>query len=218
VPRGIDPGFAYNPGKAWLDPFSPPPLTGYDAVLKERNAPWPTGFTPPAAPNPTRYPASALVSPQTPPVQAVSGFLGHFGATLDKGAAFTDKAGSAVAITKGLFVKGNNKQGNNYKWLSNPKKIVRMVYINILAETLKDPDEIWWEWVQSRDNPDKWLLRRRYLKAFEIAGEAQYGIGAFEWEKYGWRGATAFMASHASEAAREAYFNRQRTGRLIYKK
>ncbi|MDR1367759.1 MAG: phage head morphogenesis protein, partial [Candidatus Accumulibacter sp.] len=44
VPKGIDPGFAYNPGKAWLVPFSPTPLTGYDEVLEQRTAPWPTGF------------------------------------------------------------------------------------------------------------------------------------------------------------------------------
>jgi uncharacterized protein with gpF-like domain len=43
VPKGIDPGFAYNPGKAWLEPQTVPPLQGYDAVLKERKTAWPTG-------------------------------------------------------------------------------------------------------------------------------------------------------------------------------
>jgi hypothetical protein len=218
VPKGIDPGFAYNPGKAWLDPFSPPPLTGYDAVLKERNSPWPTGFTPPAAPNPTYFPASVLVSPTTPPVQAVSGYLGHFGATLDKGAVFVDKAGSPVAITQALFVAGRNKQSNNFKWLATPQKVDRLRYINIMAETLKDPDEIWWAWERSRDNPDRWLLRRRYLKAFEIAGQKEYGYAVFEWEKHGWRGSTTFMGNAATEAERLAYFNSQRVGRLVYKK
>ena len=28
VPKGIDPGFAYNPGKAWLEPHTVPPLQG----------------------------------------------------------------------------------------------------------------------------------------------------------------------------------------------
>ncbi|MDR1162718.1 MAG: hypothetical protein LBM17_02625 [Candidatus Accumulibacter sp.] len=218
VPKGIDPGFAYNPGKAWLEPHTVPPLDGYEAVLKERGATWPTGFTPPPAPMPTQYPASVLLPATTPPVVAVESFLGHFNASLAKGSVFTDVAGSSLAITHALFVKGKNKQGTNFKWLSNPAKLDRLRYVNVLAETLKIPDEIWWAWEQSRDNPDKWLLRRRYLKAFEIAGSNQYGIGVFEWEKYGWRGATTFLPSDADEVVRLEYFNKQRTGRLVYRK
>jgi SPP1 gp7 family putative phage head morphogenesis protein len=214
TPKGIDPGFATNPGKAYLEPHTVPPLTGYDAVLQERKAAWPTGFTPPPAPAPTKVPASALLPANTPPEQAVSDFLGVFGASMDQGATFTDAAGSTLAITKALFQDGSGQ----FKWLANPGKATRIPYTKLLASTLATPDEIWWAWEASRDAPGQWLLKRRYLKAFEVEGAGEYGIAAFEWGKTGWLGSTAFVPDHASPDKRQAYFNRQRVGRLVWEK
>jgi hypothetical protein len=218
TPKGIDPGFAYSPGKAWLEPHTVPPLTGYDAVLQERGAAWPTGFTPPPPPVPTKIPASAILPANTPPEQAVSDFLEVFGATMDRGAVFTDAAGSPLAITKALFIRGEDKTGGGFKWLSSSRKQDRLPYLNLLAMTLIEPDEIWWAWEKSRAHPGKWLLRRRYLRAFEIEGSDQYGVAVFGWGKDGWGGGTAFAPEPADARRRGNYFANQRSGRLLYKK
>jgi hypothetical protein len=214
VPKGIDPGFAYNPGKAWLEPQTVPPLTGYDAVLKERGTPWPTGFKVPSLPVPTKIPASAILPAGTAPEVAVMDFLDVFGATLDQGAAFTDAAGSTLAITKALFVKGGDKSSDQFKWLADPAKVDRLQYINLLAMTVIEPDEIWWAWDKDASTAGNWRLRRRYLRAFEVDGDDKFGISAFEWSKAGWTGSTAFVVNEK----KAAYFDKQRRGRLLYKK
>ncbi len=214
TPQGIDPGFAHNPGNAWLEPHTVPPLTGYDAVLKERNAAWPTGFTPPAAPKPTAVPKSAILPPNTPPETAVKDFLDVFGATPSQGVAFTDVSGVTLAVTKALFTDGQGQ----YKWLAAPGKTERLEFIHLLAMTLIEPDEIWWNWEQDRAENGRWRLKRRYLRAFEVAGTGEYGIVAFEWGRTGWSGSTAFMASPSNDKARLKYFNKQRVGRLMYQK
>lgn len=214
VPKGIDPGFAYCPGKAWLEPHTVPPLQGYDAVLKIRNKPWPTSFKPPALPKPTNIPADVILPAGTAPEVAVTDFLDVFGASMEQGAAFTDAAGSTLAITKALFQDGSGE----FKWLAKPDKAVRLEYVNLLAMTLIEPDEIWWVWVQDGVDKGRWRLKRRYLRAFEIEGTNEYGVAVFEWGRTGWTGATTFMGTQKTETAREVYFDKQRNGRLVYKK
>lgn len=221
VPKGISPGFAYNPGKAYLEPLTVPPLRGYDAVLKERGAAWPTGFEIPKLPTPTVIDKAAILPKGTPPEQAVTDFLDVFGADMQIGAAFTDSAGSTLAITKALFTDGSGE----FKWLAKDKAD-RLEYINLMAMTLIEPDEIWWMWekdvANSKENPEalaKWRLKRRYLKAFEIDGESKFVIGVFEWNKTGWSGSTIFTTRDTdSEAKQLKYFDAQRRGKLVYKK
>lgn len=214
TPQGIDPGFGYNPGKAYLEPLTVPPLTGYDAVLKERGAEWPTGFKVPKLPTPTKIDGAAILPVDTPPELAVTDFLDVFGASLTEGAAFTDAAGSTLAITKALFQDGKGE----FKWLSSQKKANRLQYINLLAMALIEPDEIWWAWVKDHHEKGRWRLKRRYLRAFEIDGTNEYAVSVFEWGRTGWTGSTAFMTTQPTEALQEAYFNKQRNGRLVFKK
>lgn len=214
VPKGIDPGFAYNPGKAWLEPHTVPPLQGYDAVLKERGKPWPTSFTPPPRPNPTKIPADVILPAHTAPEVAAADFLDIFGASMEQGVAFTDASGVAVAITKALFQDG----AGEFKWLAKPDKADRLRYVNLLAMTLIEPDEIWWAWVQDSKEKGRWRLKRRYLKAFDVEGTGEFAVCVFEWGRTGWTGSTTFMASQKNEALREAYFDKQRDGKLVYKK
>lgn len=225
TPKGIDPGFAYNPGRAYLEPHTVPPLTGYDAVLKERGTPWPTNIDRPALPAPTRVPGSVRLPPDTPPAQAVNDFLDVFGATPEQGAVFIDAAETPLVVSKALFVSGQDKGGDNFKWLSAPDKAKRLENINLLAMTLAQPDEIWWAWealhswsAANPDAPKKWILKRRYLRSFEIEGTQEYGIAIFEWGEKGWSGSTTFTASNSKDAARLAYFEKQRVGRLVFKK
>lgn len=222
TPQGIDPGFGYNPGKAYLEPHSIPPLTGYDAVLKARGTPWPTSFNPPPLPVPTKVPAAAILPADTKAEQAVTDFLDVFGADMQQGSVFTDVSGSSLAITKALFADGKG----DFKWLEKADKAERLQYINLLAMTLIEPDEVWWVWdidgASSKENPDapkKWRLKRRYLRAFEIDGEDKFAIVAFEWGKNGWSGSTAFTTRDKdSEAKQLKYFDAQRRGRLVFKK
>lgn len=221
TPVGCDPGFGYNPGKAWLEPHTVPPLQGYDAVLKVRDKPWPTTLVLPPLPTPTRVASSILLPDDIDPTVAAEDFLNAFGADLDTGVVFEDAAHVPVAITKKLFEDGNGE----FKWLAKPEKAKRLQSVNLLAMTIIEPDEIWWAWEQdyahARENADaplRWRLKRRYLRAFELDGSAQFGVAAFEWSSLGWTGATAFTATQTKPADRLAYFTKQRVGRMIYKK
>lgn len=216
TPKGIGPGFAYNPGKAWLEPHTVRPLEGYDDVLKERGYVWPTNKPKPAMPALTQISPNVLqpINSNADAEQAVDDFLDVFGATQQAPAVFTDVTGVTLAVSVALFQNG---QGT-FKWLTEPTKRGRLAYINLLAMTLAAPDEVWWAWEASRDKPGKWLLRRRYLKGFEVAGSKEFGLGIFEWGGDGWSGATVFMPDRKTESAREGYFDKQRAGRLVYKK
>ena len=89
---------------------------------------------------------------------------------------------------------------------------------NLLAMTLIEPDEIWWAWVQDAQDKGSWRLKRRYLKSFDVDGTGEFAVGVFEWGTSGWAGSTTFIASQKNEVQREAYFDKQRNGRLVYKK
>lgn len=221
VPKGIDPGFAYNPGKAYLEPLTVPPLTAHGDVLTLRKKPWPTDFKAPE-PSPAKTVSANIRMPKgTDPLVGVEEFLGIFGATLDEGAAFTDAVGMTIAVTKSLFENGKGE----FKWLADPDKADRFENINLLAMTLLEPDEIWSNWEEdrefSRDNPNqpkRWRLKRRYLRAFEIEETGEYGIVAFEWGRTGWIGSTAFTPDRPNPEKRKAYFDKQRIGKLLFKR
>jgi hypothetical protein len=224
TPQGIDPGFAYNPGKAYLEPWTVPPFDGHQAVLRERNIPFAANAAPPL-PSPTHVTPDIARIEVKAPEEAVEQFLGHFGATLKEAKVFKDVAGNRLVIGRSLFVKGDDKLDGDFKWLASPEKLARLASINLLAMTIIDPDEIWEAWEEDRkwtaERPDagkNWRLKRRYLKAFEVDGTGEYGIAAFEWGRDGWAGATAFMAQMSKDKDRLKYYNKQRVGRLIYKK
>lgn len=221
TPVGIDPGFAYNPGKAYLEPHTVPPLDGYERVFNKRKVPLPAGVERPAVLAPTKLPASAILPPTNSPTERVNEYLGLFGASIDKGAVFIDVTETPLVISKALFIKGGDKTTDQFKWLDDPKKTDRLDNINLLAMTLIEPDEVWWVWVRDFTSNGKqdggWRLRRRYLKSFEIDGIKKYGMAVFEWGANGWIGATTFTPEDGTET-RESYFDKQRMGRLVYQR
>jgi len=210
----IDPGFAYNPGKAWLEPYTVPPLTGYDAVLAKRGATLPAGGTPPL-PTPTTIKPTVLLPASTPPAAAVEEFLSIFDADMKTGAVFRDVVDQPIAITKRLFVdEAGSLVGVD---------AAKVESMNLLAMALIEPDEIWWHWEQDNspaalpDVKGRWRLKRRYLRLFEIEGQAKAAVTAFEFTRTkGWYGETAFVQPVVSDM--EAELDSLRVGKLVYSK
>jgi hypothetical protein len=132
---------------------------------------------------------------------------------VDQGVVFTDVTGAPLAIDAALFQDG----AGNWKADKNG----RGPFMRLLAETVQTPDEIWLRWEESRDRPGQWLLKRRYVRGFEVAGDdgPQYGLSVFEYGKDGWTGSTTMIAQpERSAEARRRYIERQRDGFLLYQK
>jgi hypothetical protein len=214
TPKGIDPGFAYNPGKAYLEPHTIRPLQGYESVLTHRSGDRPTGVARLPLPTPKRVPPSALNPKNMDPSEAVSRFLDVFGASLDQGSVFEDVTSTRLVVSKSLFIVGADKEGGPFKWMTAPGKADRIEQMNLLAYTLAEPDEVWWHWVKDWSADGKkegrWRLRRRYIKLFEIDGQQQAGLAVFEWGEKGWSGTTTFMPNTLD------YLEKMRVGELIH--
>ena len=218
TPKGIDPGFAYNPGQAYLEPHTVPPLQGYESVLKDRqgSADVRPAFERPALPAPKKVPSVLLNPPGMDPAQAVEQYLQVFGASLDKGAVFEDVTGAPVVVSRALFTAGADKQNGPFKWLARPGKDARVEDLNLLAYTLAEPDEVWWHWAPDW-SPDgrkegRWRLKRRYIKLFNVDGKDQTGLAIFEWGQNGWTGSTTFTPNTMG------YLDKVRLGKMVYQK
>lgn len=212
TPKGVDPSFAYNVGKAWLEPLTVPRLTGYDAVLAQRPArAFSAGAIVPPLPKPTLIKPNVLLPASTDAAAAVESFLNVFGVDLEQGAVFEDAAGVPVAVTKRLFADEMGSFAG--------VETAQIETMNLLAMTLVEPDEIWHHW-EADNNPDvlpdvqqRWRLKRRYLKVFSIEGTQTLGVSAFEWSHKGWVSSTAFMSEGAAEN-----IDSLRMGSLVYEK
>lgn len=218
TPQGIDPGFGYNPGKAYEDNFSPHP-TGYEASYA-KNLDKKGNYI--RLPNnesvlpPTQTDTDWLNDRRISGEAGVISFLDIFGADLTTSKVIIDKADTPLTISKALFIKGDDKESNQFKWLEDPDKLQRIEYLNLLAMAIADPDEIWWQWERDRGEKGKWRLFRRYLKSYQIDGVTKYAVSSFRWNyKMGWEGATTFIADTKDPAE---YFAKQRLGRLVYKR
>lgn len=203
-----DRGWDYNPGAAGLEPFVPPPLGG----LPRSFAP---GVQLPDLPPPARVPAGRLLPAGLPPEDYARAFLAEFGAEPGRPVLFKDAKDGALVVDEALF---KDAAGS---WKADRDN--RGPYMRLLAAAVKEPDEIWLRWEASRDKPGHWLLKRRYLKSFEVDDgtgvDRQYGLSVFESGEDGWTGSTAMMAKpDRSDAARRRYIEQQRDGFLLYRK
>lgn len=196
VPEGIDPGFAYNVGKAHMRSVTPPPLDGplgTPAVAPPAHMPMPAS---------RRATAADLLPLGKPDEFYVDRFLEAFGATRDKPALFRDALDEPVMVGADLF---RTRDGH---W--KVKKRGREKHLLLLASAIRDPDEIWWLWQIMPDGNAG--LRRRYLKRVEIDGETKPLLASFEIGRDGWEGVTAFPPDEA------AYLDKQRRGTLAFRR
>ena len=164
---------------------------------------------------PTRVSVGRLLADSLPPETYARAFLAEFGADVGKPVVFDDVKGEPLVISEHLFQDG---AGN---WKAD--KDGRGPYMPLLADAAKYPDEIWLRWEESRDNPGAWLLKRRYIKTFEISGDGesniQYGLTVFEIGKDGWSGSSAMVANaERGIESRRRYIEKQRAGFLLYTK
>lgn len=221
VPKGVDPGFAYNPGKAWLEPHTVPLLPEHLAKLAPKNWAWPNGYKPPPSP-PSHVFKGQLPSPDQSETKAVSDFLRAFDATLTRSNTYTDVTKSPLVMGASMFIQGkmpyDETLGDEQFKMAMGGKQGRKVYMPLLVDAIKDPDEIWESWEKVEKNPKfegEQFMVRHYLKSFVIVdkdGKERYLMAVFRKSSRGWDGITTF---HGRD---EKYFERKRRGFLVYKK
>lgn len=195
VPRGIDPGFAYNPGEDYFHALKPPPLTG--PILRPMpNARGEHGPLTPL-PQPREVPEAALLPRDMTNEQAADAFVESFNDVADDVAGvrlFTDKLGEPLVIDRSFFMRNEE-----WKLTSDRRETV-----NLLAMTLQDPDEIWWVWENVGDNAApggrRWRLTRRYVARFEVGGKTRTALAVMQVGKEGWQGVTGFTAKELNYA------------------
>ncbi len=184
VPKGIDPGFEYAPGKARLKGAMPPerPLmakgSAGSAGLPNRGA----LSELPAA----RKLAKQLMLPaDLTDAQYSRKYLNALGIAGEEGI-FKDVVGENIVVGNKLFQTPDGK--------TKIKKRGREQYLLVLAEALKSPDEIWarLEWIGALGVA---VIRRRYVARFIIEGEPEPMLAVFERGQDGWQGITTFQST-----------------------
>jgi hypothetical protein len=195
VPVGIDPGWDTNPAKARLSAFVPP----------ERDEPPPTSFPPgtrpPPLPPPRAVPATRLLESGAAPEVYARRFLAEFGADVGREAVHVDQVGQALVIGDKLFKTAAGR------WKSTKRGRERMMLL--LADTVKEPDEIWWSWIKVGND---WQLYRQYIARWQVAGQPRPGFAMFQWGQSGWSGVTTFGPDQ------EQYLAKHRRGRLAWRR
>lgn len=208
VPKGIDPGFEYAPGQSRLANHVP--------QLRTRELlPAPSAAAAPPVGLPNRQPTGPLPSPRVIPAkrllpakvsasQAMTQFLGEFGATDAAPAVFRDVTGDALVIGREMF----NGAKTGAIALAQQLKARELP---LLAEAIKTPDEIW---VRLEWEPDqgKAVLRRRYLAHIQVKGKTDPAVAVFDQGADGWTGVTEFVDDS------EQYLEALRLGVLLYRR
>ncbi|MGU9837674.1 PBECR2 nuclease fold domain-containing protein [Pseudomonas sp. LF195] len=208
VPKGIDPGFEYSPGQSRLA-NSVPQLRTRDLVPAPSAAPAPGQGLPNRQPSgplpqPRPVPAKRLLPAKVPAANAVTQFLGEFGATDAAPAVFRDVTGDALVIGREMF------SGAKTGAIALPQQIKARELL-FLAEAIKTPDEIWarLEW---QPDQGKAVLRRRFLAHVQVKGKAEPAVAVFDQGADGWTGVTGFSDDS------EQYLEALRLGVLLYRR
>jgi hypothetical protein len=189
VPKGIDPGFEYAPGRSRIEALTPPPLPGGD--LLPPVGPARAGTLPPLAP---RQASPGRLLPDNLPDQAYADrFLGEFLAPGERHAFYEDVTGELLLISDALLRERSGQLKVN--------KRGRGKYLLLYADTIKRPQEIWQDWAEFGDRT---VLRRRYVAYWQVAGQDVPALTVFETGPHGWVGVTAHSAEDAAALDRRA--------------
>jgi hypothetical protein len=200
VPKGIDPGWQHNHGEGWLRGVVPQELREDLRPLAEAAASQVPAALPPLPPPRAMDPARLLPEGLTAE-QYEDAFLAEFGATRDRAAIIRDVIGTRLVISRDLFAVGQAG--------SKANKQKRGPWMRLLADALRDPDEVWADWV-TLDRGDV-VLRRRYIRRSTIPGRKTSPLTVFTWTAKGWFGRTTFPATENNAEG-------NRTGVLLYRR
>ena len=208
-PQGVDQGFDYQPGDLWQRGFVPSLVD----TLAARSA-----FTVDAAQPVVDLMASAkpFRSKALPENKSdtfyVKQFLKAFGLKMGEATRFTDKAGGSLVVSQELFT---NAQGN----LKSLKRGHGVSALR-LAETIKDPDEIWIG-VADRAIPanqgggTERVLDRKFIRTDPETGL----LVIFDLFKDAWTGTTAFQPRKKRSVRTDVnQINKRRSGVLVFKR
>lgn len=141
IEEGIDPGFAYNPGKAYLEPVTPRPA----AQIRPLPA-GPSGDRPSLIPRP----GPALLAPDVDAEEAQAAFLGGFGVSPTGSRIVQDVAGEDFVASPALFPSKADP----------PFSVDQLRGLPLVGQAIRDPDEIWWIWRQSKAGGPHQMMRR----------------------------------------------------------
>lgn len=182
VPKGIDPGFEYTPGRSRLESQVPPPRDGGTGSAGGPGVPNTEPLAPLPAPRP--FSTAQLLPAGLSEAEYAEAFLGAFGATLETPAVWRDVVGEALVIGRALFTTARTGA-------LKADKYGRGQFMPLLVQTLQSPDEVWvrLEWNMARKEA---MVRRRYIARFQVEGEEKPGLAVFEWGPDGWDGVTTF--------------------------
>lgn len=210
VPKGIDPGFEYAPGRSRLSD-AVPPMRAHDPLPELARKPasahgagLPNRRPGDLLPTPRSVPASQLLPSGLTDDAYVDRFLSEFGAKQNAPALFKDVTGDAVVIGRDMFTVKRTGQ-------LKVQKRGREQTLLLVAQALREPDEVWvrLEWMYAQQ---KAVVRRRYLARFEVEGKAAPALAVFEVGDDGWDGVTGFVADS------EDYLDELRLGVRLYRR
>ncbi len=213
VPVGIDPGFDYNVGQARLANFVPPsiPERQRQAVQGARR---PRALPKPLPPR--DLPADVRLRPDLGGADAGAVF-DAFSKALGtaEGGVFTDRAQVPLVVGRRLFER-HNAAGVA---LGDKAGLAgRAEFAEILAATLRDPDEIWHS-LQLREDGSS-VLVRNFISAWNTEGGREWFVASFHQKEGVWWGVTAFPPGKRGRkgtqaAATDVGF---RVGALVYRR
>ncbi|HEY9212071.1 MAG TPA: PBECR2 nuclease fold domain-containing protein [Ancylobacter sp.] len=196
VPEGIGFGWDHAPGRDWAEGLVPHEMQAPLAPL-EPSATRSSLPDVPALPTSRPFTATSLPAGEAPETYARA-FLQEFGADIGQAVAYRDAAGHVLPISEELF----KTAGGAWK----ATKRGRETEVLKLAETVRDPDEIWVNWARGANGSV--YLMRSYLRR---AADGR-GFALFEWVGRGWHGTTAFPPES------DGYLGKQRRGALLWRR
>jgi hypothetical protein len=209
IPLGIDPGFEYTPGQSAIQYKS----LNFIEKWPENSAPIPIGFgQKPELPTASIITQDDLLVDGLTDQAYVQAFMAQFEGQSEL---YKDVLGEPLLISDELFK-------NNKGELKVSKNGVRHRYLKLLANALKEPDEVWGLLEPDFNRPGKYRLKRRYIKRWIIEETEQpvHGFSAFEYGQGAWTGSTIFVPfkrkGKQKIPARDAYLEAQRAGILLY--
>jgi hypothetical protein len=206
IPKGIDHGWDYAPGRTKndiLSPFTPQERNDL-AVLNAR-----FGASKDPMPASRAFDEGRLLAPNLSRRDYAEAFLAEFGATVDKPVAYQDVLGKPLSISASLF-------GGAAADFRKVDKRERGVYLPMLADTIKDPDEVWL--IPETFQGNKVVTRRRYVANFTVGEQQTPGVAVFEYGKNGWAGITVFQANPKQGVSLDDYLSTIRRGVLAYRR